>query len=271
LRHQVLPLLRERNPRLLTTLGRTAESLRRDSEYLDAETEKLLSTVQRGEDSVSCSAAALLEQPEALSLRLVDAMARELRPETVLSNPQRERILQLCRSERPGASCPLGGGLTARRVYDTLELSTQLEQTEEAPVRLRAGESVRFWGRELSCEEAVCPAGKFNRPWEYYLRPVEELLLRSPHPGEHITLPGRPRKAVKRLLSESKVPLHLRDRVIALEAEGQLAALDGFGADHSFMPSSGQLCWKITSCPVEEIEHSHHHKKERDYGTGKGY
>jgi tRNA(Ile)-lysidine synthetase-like protein len=152
-----------------------------------------------------------------------------------------------------------------------VEISTAPEQTEEKPVLLRGGESVCFHGRVLRCEAVLCPEGKFNRPWTYYLRPVEALLLRAPRQGERITLPSRPCKEVKRLLAEAKVPLHLRPMAIALEVEGQLAALDGFGADVHFLPASGQRCWKITSRPVEEIHHPNHQKKENDYGTGKGY
>lgn len=269
LRHQVLPLLRERNPNLLNTLGRTAESLRRDSEYLESEAEKLLRGAERSAQRISYPAAGLLSLPPALSLRLVQRMAAELLPDAVLSAAQRERVLALCRSDRPGAGCPLVGALRARREYETLVLTAEGIPREEE-VRLGPGGQVFFHGRSLRCEEALCPEGKFNQPYEYYLCPGETLVLRSPRPGDAITLPGRPHKTVKKLLSDAKMPLHLRERVIALERTGSLAALDGFGTDIHYLPKPGEACWRVTSAPVEESPSSPR-EKEKNYGTGQGH
>ena len=252
LRHEVLPLLRERNPNLLTTLGRSAETLRRDSAYLEGEADRLFQSVQREPERISYSAAELLTLQEALSSRLVQRMAETLCPGTVLSAVQRERVLELCRSERPAAACVLTGALRARREYDSIVLTAERETGEESSVTLGPGERVRFRDRVLSCEEALCPEGKFNQPYAYYLCPGEALLLRAPRPGEDITLPSRPRKAVKKLLSDAKVPRHLRGQVIALERAGRLAALDGFGADIHYLPKPGEACWRIVSAPVEE-------------------
>lgn len=270
LRHEVLPLLRERNPRLLTTLGRMAEGLRRDSAYLEGEAEKLLRLTRRAPGRISCPTEQLLSLPEALSLRLIQHMAAQLLPDTVLSAAQRERVLALCRSERPGAACVLTGALCARREYEEIVLTAEQNPEEEGFVTLQPGERVRFRGRVLTCEERRCPEGKFNQPHEYFLCPGEALLLRAPRPGEDITLPSRPRKAVKKLLSDAKVPRHLRGQVIALERAGRLAALDGFGADIHFLPKPGDLCWRITSAPVEESPPSPR-EKEKNYGTGQGH
>jgi tRNA(Ile)-lysidine synthase len=265
LRHQVLPLLRERNPNLLTTLGRTAESLRRDSEFLENEAQRCFRSAERRKSGISYGAEELLSLPEALQMRLVQRMAETLRPGTVLSAAQRENVLELCRSPRPSAACRLSGNLWARREYEEIVLSLETGEAEPEKRLLHTGESVRFHGRVLTCQEAICPEGKFNQAHVYYLRRGEELLLRSPFPGETITLPRRPRKAVKDLLSEAKLPRHLRSQAIVLEQEGRLAALDGFGADILYLPKPGERCRKITSSPVEETTTPR--EKEKDYGT----
>ena len=266
LRHQVLPLLREKNPKLLTAFGRTAESLRRDNAFLESEADKLLRNVRRERAQLSCAADYLRSLPEALSLRLVQRMAETLRPGTVLSAAQRENVLELCRSARPSAACVLTGALLARREYDQIVLCLETGEEEPETILLPTGESVCFHGRRLTCQEAVCPEGKFNQAYTYYLCWGEALLLRSPIPGETITLPGRPRKSVKKLLSDGKVPRHLRSQAVALEQEGRLAALDGFGADLHSLPKPGERCRKITSSPVEETT-SNPQEKEKGYGT----
>ena len=70
---------------------------------------------------------------------------------------------------------------------------------------------------------------------------------------------------MKDLLSEAKLPRHLRSQAIVLEQEGRLAALDGFGADILYLPKPGERCRKITSSPVEETTTPR--EKEKDYGT----
>jgi tRNA(Ile)-lysidine synthase len=170
LRHQVLPLLRERNPNLLTTLGRTAESLRRDSEFLENEAEKCFRSAERRGNRISYGAEALLSLPEALQMRLVQQMAESLLPGCVLTTVHRERVVQLCRSGRPSAACLLGGNLWARREYQRIVLSLEAGEEEPEKTLLCCGESVRFHGRILTCEEAICPEGKFNQAYTYYLR-----------------------------------------------------------------------------------------------------
>ena len=247
IRHKVLPLLKAQNPNLLSVLSRTARGLRCDSDYLEQQAQQIAETALLREQQLSFSASALAELPEALSSRVIQQLAARLAPAVVLSSAQRRNVLELCRGSRPGACCPLTGSLTARREYEALVLSVEPPPAAAQPVTLFPGESVLFGERVLRCEEAVCPAGKFNQRWEYYLKPVKELLLRPRKTGDFITLPSRPGKTVKKLLIDSRLPKHQREQVAVLEAEGCVAALDGFGADVRFLPEPGERCWKITS------------------------
>lgn len=259
LRRQVLPLLKARNPHLLTTLGRTAETLRRDSAYLDAQAREKLAAAQRQETGIAYPVRELLTMDEALSSRVVQAMAEQLVPGTALTVAQRELLLDLCRSEKPGAEHRLNHALTAHREYERLVLRVRAAQeetgtkeqteaqTELCSVTLFPGQTVTFHGRLLTCREAICPPGHFNQKTCYYLRPVPELLLRAPQRGDHITLPGRPGKRLKKLFTDEKIPRHQRPQQIVLEAENRVAALDGWGADQAFLPEPGQPCWCVTS------------------------
>lgn len=249
IRHQVLPLLRAKNPGLLAGLGRSARSLRADSLYLEAKASEITDQAVREGTSLSLPAELLLALPEALSSRVIQQLAERLQPETVLSDACRRSVLGLCRSQRPSAECLLTGNLKARREYDRLVLAMEPETAGFLPVTLAPGEQTIICGRVISCERAVCPDGKFNQPQEFYLKPCGTLLLRPRKTGDTITLPARNRKSVKKLLSDSKVPRHCREQIAVFEANGSVAALDGFGADVRFLPKPGDTCWKITSSP----------------------
>ncbi len=250
IRHKVLPLLKAQNPNLLTTLNRTAKGLRSDSAYLEQQARQITEGAVRKGQQISFSAGTLAALPEALSSRVIQQLAAQLVPDTVLSSAQRDSVLCLCRGTRPGAVCSLPGALMARREYERLVLSVESARAAEPPATLSPGGTLCYAGRVLRCERAVCPEGKFNRPEEYYLKPVACLLLRGRKTGDEITLPNRPNKTVKKLLIDSKIPRRLRQQTIVLEAEGRVAALDGFGTDVRFLPKPGDPCWKITSTAV---------------------
>lgn len=251
MRHQVLPLLREQNPRLLEGLSRTAALLRRDEDYLEEQAEAFLAGAVREEpDGVSVPAAALAALPEPVSSRAVQRLYARLLPEEILSSAHREGLLALCRSESPSGTTPLPGGIEGRRRYDRLALCRRAEEAAVSPRALAPGEEVLFGARRIRCDWAICPEGKFNRPERWYLRPGETLLLRPRRTGDCITLPGRPPKSVKKLLIDSKIPRQERDGLAVFELDGALAGLDGFGADAAFLPEAGERCWRITSEPV---------------------
>lgn len=246
LRHEILPRLKAQNPNLLEGLSRSARSFRQDNEFLEAQAAAIAAEAVLAEGEIFLPAEQLAGLPEALSNRVVQQLAEKLDEAVVLSAAHREAVLALCRSGSPSGECPLPGKLTARRVYGRLVLSKGETAGSFAPVYLRPGEKVRIGDRELACERAVCPGGKFNQPDEFYLKAAGALLLRPRGTGDAITLPGRDRKTVKKLLIDSKIPRNRREMIAVFEADGQLAGLDGFGADRAFLPEPGEACWKIT-------------------------
>jgi tRNA(Ile)-lysidine synthase len=252
IRHEVLPLLRAKNPNLLEGWSRSAESLRQDSDYLEREAENLSAKAVFSGGKLSFPAAELAQLHEALSNRVVQHMAQRLDSSIVLSYANRKAALQLCQRDDPSAQAALTGGLTAGRVYDQFVLFQGELQHSFDPVVLAPGKQVQIGERFLSCQWAVCPGGKFNQPNEFYLRSGEVLLLRPRRTGDEITLPSRNRKTVKKLLIDSKISRQRRELIAVLEIDGVLAGVDGFGADTAFLPKAGERCWKITGTPADE-------------------
>lgn len=247
-RHQVMPLLQERNPNLVPTLGRTAESLRQDEECLSGLARERGAQLLRQEpEGVSVAVDDLLAQPEAVALRLVQQMAETVHPGAVLPWEQRRRLLALAAGESPSARCDLTAGLRGLRVYDRLVVIAEQPALDgPEPVELAPGEKVELPGLGLTvtCRKCLCP--ETPEAGSLYLRPSEgALLLRPRQPGDRIQLPGQCRKRLKKLLIEKKIPRERRGQCLVLEAEGQVAAVLGLGTDTNWIPQPGSGAWQI--------------------------
>ncbi|MBR1845918.1 MAG: tRNA lysidine(34) synthetase TilS [Oscillospiraceae bacterium] len=249
LRHEVLPLLREKNPNLAKALGRTAESLRRDEAYLTQLTEEAARRLLTAEqNAVSIGVSDLNAQPEAIALRLVQRMAELALPGTVLPHDQRQALLELARRAHPSGAVSLVSRLQGRRSYDTLTLTLPAEQTGSfAPVRLSPGEArpIPELGIVLTCRWAACPEGR--TPDCLYLRPGETqaLLVRPRQPGDEIDLPRRGRKKLKKWMIEEKIPRESRERLPVIEIDGQVAAVLGMGNSGRWLAWPGETALEL--------------------------
>lgn len=249
IRHEVLPLLLQKNPKLLTSLTHTAQTLREDEAYLSQQALTVAQSAACDGVSIRIPVERIAPLPDAVANRVLSHLMEQLG--YTPSGANRAALLQLCRSAKPSARLTLAQGVTAQRSYQTLLLTRERERQPFAPVTLRAGEQITLPQRTLRCELARCPAGKFNRPNEYYIRGDEQttLVVRPRQTGDAITLPSRGRKTLKKLFIEHKLPQRERDQIAVLSISGQLAAVDGFGADCAFLPQAGELCLRVVGLP----------------------
>ncbi len=264
LRHEIIPRLRERNPNLTATLCRTAESLRRDGDYLGAGAGRAAEALlTEGPEGISVRAEDLAALHPAISLRLVQEMAARVAPGTVLSHGQREAVLRLAVAGGPSGKISLPSRLQAARVYDMLILSTARQRMSGlSPIFLSPGEAGALaedlWA---DCAAVPCPAGRWEENTIYLAPPPEagSVLLRARETGDEIALPGRPCKTVKKLFIEARVPRHMRDRVPVLVVDGAVAAVAGFGCDRRFCPAPGEMAWRVRlRCRPPEREEGGH-------------
>ena len=259
LRREVLPLLEALNPQLNRRVWESACQLRREDAWLEEAARAGLRGVTRTGEGVSIPCQTLTELPEALSLRGVQLLVRELDPQLRLTAAHRQAALDLCRGDAPSGEVHLPGGLTARRNYGSLELTYRATETGSgfSPVPLALPGVTEAAGWRFTCQRAVCPAGKFNRPRRFYLAlpPDAKLILRPRRTGDAIALPGRPRKTLKKLLVDARFPRLRRDTLPVFDWEGTVCALTEFGADQQFLPAPGGPAWRITVEAEREEKH----------------
>ena len=246
-RYQLLPLLEELNPQAVSHIAAAALRVREDEQELDRQAAELLQSAAERRDGWTIPAAALTDHPRPSALRAVGRLLER----AGLSGQAGhwEKILDLAAGEDPSAGLDVPGG-KVRREYGLVVFDSGKGATAP-PKELPLTEgTVRGGGWTVTCVPALCPDKAYAGPGEFYLRPGT-YLLRARREGDTLRLGRRPKKTVKKLMIEEKVPALRRELFPLLEGEGRAAALAGFGPDWDFLARPGQEALHFI---FEEIE-----------------
>lgn len=199
IRHQVMPILRQENPRIGENLSKMALRLRLDEEYLSQQ---------------SC----FEELPDVDTLRILPKPVRSRALENFLKQsgipePEDVHISQaeaLVFSDSPSAKAAFPGGATISRSYERLTVLAEKEPFDEIPLSC-PGQTV-FGSFLVTCE----PAQEIvNSTDTFTVCPVGTLFLRSRQTGDSLRLPGGSR-SLKKLFIDRKIPASQRDAIPVL-------------------------------------------------------
>ena len=240
LRHRVIPLLREENPGLARTVGRTAALLREEDEYLSRLAAKAEASCRVGE---SLSSKALLELDPVLRRRVFLGCLRKLGLENPSMIYVEELESLLCAG--PSARVLLPGGIPARREYDLLLFGAPqaLPSLPELPVTI-PGETVLPDGLgRIMCFVTKNLNFSQKKPTTFALKcdmiRLHKFRVRSRLPGDKLCLPGGA-KQLKALMIDRKLPAQMRAAIPVLTLDGGPIAVFGIGADPSFVASENE-------------------------------
>lgn len=199
IRHHVMPLLREENPKIGENLSKMALRLRMDEEYLTRQ-----STFETPPDVHM-----LRTLPKALRSRALEGFLKQ----SGVLEPEDAHISQaeaLVFSENPSARAAFPGGVTISRSYDRLTVITDsaglVETSLPCPGRIEVG------GFRVTCKSATEIR---NTPDTFTVCPSGTLTLRSRKTGDTIRLSGGS-KSLKKLFIDRKIPASQRDAIPVL-------------------------------------------------------
>lgn len=239
-RHQLLPLLEELNPRAAEHICAAAARLREDEGLLSGQAALLARQGLDIPEGAAVNVQTLREAPRPLALRACAALLDKagLGGEAV----HLDAVLALAVGDDPSAQVDVPGG-SVRRQYGLLVFSAAPEPGPPPPSELAEGEN-RWGGWDILCARGTCPAKAYVSPWEFYLKPGR-YLIRPRREGDRLTLGDRPAKTVKKLMMEGRVPARRRGLVPVLESEGRAAAAGGLGPDRGYLSEPGRLALHI--------------------------
>lgn len=222
LRHRVMPLLKEENPRISENLSEMAQRLRLDEEALLEQTDFTEGLLLQP----------LKELSEARQSRVMAAFLRCCG----VKEPDGAHIAlirSLTNSQKPSARADLPGGIRICRRYDRL---VKAQPRELAGTGLKVPGVTDIPGYRVICEEAV--PGE-SGSYDFYLQVQGPVTVRSRKTGDEIRLRGGTR-SLKKLFIDRKIPADLRPSVPVLADELGLLAVVGIGADEQRTLKSGR-------------------------------
>lgn len=221
LRHHVMPLLRQENPRLAEIVSAMALDLRLDEQALQTLAGPELPTVTQ-----------LRTMPAALQSRALAAFLEA----SGVKEPERAHIdlaRSLVYSDNPSARAAFPGGVTICRNYDRLCL---LEESQLwAPIALPVPGSMEVNGYRITARLSDTACKNINR---FTVSPQGQMYLRPRQTGDQIHLSGGS-KSLKKLFIDRKIPASQRPLIPVLVDDGGVLAVCGIGADWDRVTASG--------------------------------
>lgn len=238
MRHEVVPVLKDLNPRIEHAVTQATRLLREDEDFFDTMTSDAMAHAVNTPEGVSYDVAALAELHPAVAVRVCRAMCQAVGFPAV-QYEHLNAMLGLVRGDSPSARVSLPRGIAARRQYDRLVVGPD--------VLLR--DSPDF-GLECSPVPAEADGDAQGDPQVFYINSdtiAGDIVVRSRQPGDEISLVGRSgTRTIKKLFIDEKVPRHLRDAIPVIADDAGVIAVSGFGIDRSRVPRPGCPLLKLT-------------------------
>jgi len=199
-RHHVMPLLKEENPRFSENISAMALRLRQD--------EAALSDLSRFEGPPQVDT--LRAMAPAVRARALEAFLKS----SGVREPEAAHIRQLDAlvfSENPSARADFPGGITIGRNYGILESVPE--------------------PKSPALDFICCPAVEIiNTPDVFTVNPVGKVFIRSRQSGDTIRLPGGT-KSIKKLFIDRKIPAAQRDQIPILCDDAGIIGIPGIGVN----------------------------------------
>ncbi len=254
LRHRVLPLLQQENPRLAATIGKQSRLLRQEDALLDSMAGELLQQDPSGNYLI----APVRQAPDPLQKRALRILLRNWLSKDV-ALPHIEALQSLLSGDKPSAAIKLPNGLVARRCYDSLQILRPTTFTfPEIPLSVPGVTELPSLGLRISCEIQKkfikIPNSPFLFAVKYDMISQYDISLRQRQVGDRFLTPGGHRTSLKKLLIDRKIPRWERDRLPVFTDGHTIIAVAGLGARPDLIPARGQTAL-IIRIEKEEMPH----------------
>ena len=232
IRHHVMPLLVQENPRLAENLSRMALHLRLD------------------EDALSQGAENHIEELKAMHPASRNRALAAFLEEAGVKEPDSEHIAlaeSLVFSQRPSAKADFPGGVTICRNYGKLERCDGQPGLKTVVLNCPGVTQIPELGLQVRCVLEKQPESESC----FTVAPAGQMVLRSRMSGDEMRLHGGT-KSLKKLFIDKKIPAARRDRIPVVVDDAGVLGVYGVGANRERIPADNSGVTVI----FEPIPHS---------------
>lgn len=248
LRAQVMPLLRQVNPRAIEHMTAAAARLKRDNDVLNANAARVAAEAHKAEDGWVISVKAFEFVPDPIAVRAARQLLLRVGGEQV-SAAHLNALVALIRGRDPSAMLHLPS-VMVRRVYGDVLFTPWSEEDGPLLEQPLEPDGVTVWGDWVAaCACAPCPQNAVRSPVEFWLsteRLAAPLSLRPRREGDELQPPGRPCKTVKKWFIDEKIPRAVRETVPVLWDGSKIAAVGLLGPSEALLAKPGETALHIT-------------------------
>ncbi|KIL52529.1 tRNA lysidine(34) synthetase TilS [Jeotgalibacillus soli] len=239
LRHHVIPLLKEENPRLHEHFLRYSEEITEDEDWMTAEAEKRLARLIILQEPQNIKVNQENWNLEALPLqrRMIHLILNYLYAKVPisLSSAHTVAINKLFKQNHPSGVIHLPDGLLVTRSYSTVSFYFQNEREALLPFHFELEIGQAIYLPDGSTMELVGDAEGESGNFPFDLLKLDSaqvelpLIVRTRHKGDKIQLKGLTgSKKLKSLFVDEKIPLEQRDQwPIVTDANGRVLWVPG--------------------------------------------
>jgi len=253
-RRHIIPQLKQINPWFTQNMAAATRLLRVDETYLALQAEDACRAARRLDGELAIVARCVAELSDAVAPRAVRRLIGMMTEgNDDCSAAHLDAVVALSRGKDPSAQVCLPNGLLARRVYDQLVFTTQVQQPPLEPTALcQDGETApanALW--RVACRRCICPE-EVSTPTHFYLSQARcgQLVLRPRREGDALRLPHREgARTVKKYLIDAKIPRYRREQIPVLADGEGVAALAGFGPDAGRLARTGEAALELEFIP----------------------
>lgn len=223
IRHQVIPLLEEINPKGITHICSAAEKLDAVSAYIDREAEKLcrLSAVMY-QNEVQILKFAFYQGDAVLRIPVLQKCVEYLSGSLANITEEHLKRLEELFEMQTGKETHLPYGITAVRTYEGIRMFFREEKVLTEPVEITGEGSYEFGGLTFKIsveswdERKIFPIKNYTKCFDYD-KITGKVFLRTRETGDYLEInKDHGRKFLQDYLVNEKVPKEERDKVMLL-------------------------------------------------------
>jgi len=254
-RHTIIPLIKELNPRFNEAASTASEIFRADEEFISDIADLFVLECCIGSTANAADVAVL---PFSVSSRVV----RKLYGGSLSFNHVND-VLALCAGENPSASLSLPG-MIVHREYDRIIFGIDPNEGEDefAPVYPTADRSyiILGLGLKITCKSGIYDdsmSNVLNNPDfnTFLFKSIDicgKISVRSRREGDSIKLKGRNvTKTIKKLFIEKRIPVGKRSLIPIISDDTGILGIYGMGPGERAIPNPGD---PVIILIFEEIE-----------------
>ena len=226
IRHQMIPLFEEINPKSVSHILGVAEKLEAVSAYIDREAEKVwrLSAVVYDHE-VQILKSVFMQADQVLQIPVLQKGVEYLTGSLVnLTEEHLQKLLKLFFMQT-GKELHLPGGLTAMRTYEGIRMFFREETEVSEPLEITGEGSFVFGGRTFVVtvedwdERKIFPIKNYTKCFDYD-KIKKGLFLRTRESGDYLQInQSHGRKSLQDYMVNEKIPKEERQKIVLL-AEG---------------------------------------------------